>query len=194
MKNNITLNPPASALPAHEINQLHEEVIRQTDASKKCLNTALVAAWKAGQLLLGERKRVRRTMGAAWGFWLEANFRGTHRTAQHYMRLAETVPDVSAFQGLSLRQVYFRLGIATESKSRADSPQVAALPAHIRLASKLVAALKTLNDSPAGTPERRALLCLDLRPLYNKLRGIFEADCYSSAPPPSDTDFSGRAA
>jgi hypothetical protein len=175
MKNNITIIPPASALPAHEINQLHEEVIRQTDASKKCLNTALIAAWKAGQLLLGERKRVRRTMGAAWGFWLDANFRGTHRTAQHYMRLAETVSDVSAFQGLSLRQVYFRLGIATESKSRTESPHLAKLPAHIRLASKLLAALKTRNDSRPGTPEQRVLLRQDLRALYDRLRRIFEA-------------------
>ena len=61
------MNPPASGVPAHEINRLHEEVVRQTEGSRQRLHAALVAAWQAGQLLLAEQKRVRRTMGATWG-------------------------------------------------------------------------------------------------------------------------------
>jgi hypothetical protein len=169
------MSSSTSATLAHEINRLHEEVVRQTEASKNCLHTALAAAWQAGQLLLAEQKRVRSAMGAAWGLWLDKNFRGTHRTAQNYMLLAENVADVSDFQGLSLRQVYLRLGIATEPKSRTESVRVANLPAHIRLASQLLVALKTPNNLSLGKPEHWVTLRHDLRALYEKLRCIFEA-------------------
>ncbi|MBW8782585.1 MAG: hypothetical protein JF599_11965 [Verrucomicrobia bacterium] len=165
------MNPPAPASPAQEINRLHQEVVRQTGDSKKCLHAALVAAWQAGQLLLAEQKRVYRTMGAAWGFWLEQNFKGSRRTAQNYMRLAESVADVSEFQGLSLRQVYLRLGIATEPKSRTDSPHVEKLPAHIRLANRLLETLNTHDKTPQASPE---LFRQDLRALYDRLRRLFE--------------------
>ena len=168
------MNPPAGASPAHEINRLHEEVVRQTDGSRKCLHAALAAAWQAGQLLLIEQKRVRCTMGAAWGLWLDERFRGSRRTAQNYMQLAETVTDVSAFQGLSLRQVYLRLGIATEPKSRVDSPRVERLPPHIRLANKLLVALSTGDKASRSTPEQSAAFRQDLRALYERLRRIFE--------------------
>ena len=52
--------------PAEEINHLHQQVVRQTEDSRDCLHAAMVAAWKAGQLLLAEKERIRRTMGAAW--------------------------------------------------------------------------------------------------------------------------------
>jgi hypothetical protein len=168
------MNPSASASPAHEINRLHEEVVGQTNASQKCLHTALIAAWQAGKLLLAEQKRVRYKMGAAWGYWLEENFRGTHRAAQHYMRLAATVTDVAAFQGLSLRQVYLRLGIATEPKSRAESARVEKLPPHIRLANKLMVELSTCDKASRANPEQRAAFGRDLRALYERLRRFIE--------------------
>ena len=56
---------PKSA--AREINRLHEEVTRRTAESREALQTALVAAWRAGQLLIAEKKRVRRTMGGMAG-------------------------------------------------------------------------------------------------------------------------------
>jgi hypothetical protein len=146
-------------------------VVQQTDDSKKRLHAALAAAFQAGQLLLSEQKRVRRTMGAAWGQWLTEKFHGTHRTAQNYMRLAESVTDVSAFQDLSLRQVYLRLGIATEPKSRANSPRVEKLPPHVRLANRL---LLTLSTSSRSNPEQRAAFRQDLRALYERLRRLFE--------------------
>ena len=170
------MNPPDSASPADEINRLHEEVVRQTDGSRKCLHAALMAAWQAGQLLLSEQKLVRRTMGAAWGQWLDKKFHGTHRTAQNYMLLAESTTDVSAFQGLSLRQVYLRLGIATEPKSRADSPRVEKLPPHVRLANKLLVALSTGDKASRANPEQSAAFRQDLRALYERLRRIFETD------------------
>ena len=170
------MNPPDSASPADKINRLHEEVVRQTDGSRKCLHAALIAAWQAGQLLLVEQKRVRRTMGAAWGLWLDKKFHGTHRTAQNYMLLAESTTDVSAFQGLSLRQVYLRLGIATEPKSRTDSPHVEKLPPHVRLANKLLVALSACDKASRANPEQSAAFRQDLRALYERLRRIFETD------------------
>lgn len=168
------MNSPASESPEDEINRLHEEVLGQTDSSQKCLHAALAAAWQAGQLLLGEQRRVRRTMGAAWGFWLEEKFRGSRRTAQNYMRLAENTPDMAARQGLSLRQAYLRLGIATEPKSRRDSPQVEKFPPHVRLANRLLVALGTGDKASRANPEQSAAFRQDLRALYERLRRLFE--------------------
>ena len=166
------MNTP-QASSAQEINRLHAEVLTQTAASKKCLHAALVAAWQAGRMLLAEQARVRRTMGAAWGPWLKEKFRGTQRTAQKYMQLAESVDDVAEFSGLSLRQVYFRLGIATEPKCRTDSAHVAPLPSHIRLANRLLEVLPVSGRKASTTPEA---VRLDLRELYERLRPYFEAD------------------
>lgn len=176
------MNPPATASPADEINRLHKEVVRQTDESRKCLHAGVAAAWQAGQLLLVEQKRVRRTMGAAWGFWLTEKFQGTHRTAQNYMRLADSAPDVTALQGLSLRQVYLRLGIATEPKCRTDSPHVEQLPPHVRLANKLLVALSTGDKASRATPEQSAAFRQDLRALYERLRRLFDPGIPANIP------------
>jgi hypothetical protein len=63
------------------------------------------------------------------------------------------------------------------------------LPAHIRLASKLLVALKTRSKSSSETPEQWLALRQDLRTLYEQLRGIFEKDPAPNARP----DLSRRA-
>jgi len=161
---------------ALEINRLHAEVVRLTNESRQSLESAVAIAWQTGQLLLAEKKRVRQTCGGAWGLWLEHNFKGTPRTAQRYMWLAESEPDISQLQGLSLRQAYFRLGIATEPKSRAESMRVAPLPQHIRLAGRLLVALKPCFDVRQMTPQMRENYRQDLRMLYQRLRPLFEPD------------------
>jgi hypothetical protein len=90
------------------------------------------------------------------------------------MRLADSTPDVAEFKGMSLRQVYFRLGIATEPKSRLNSPRMQPLPPHIRLAGKLLVAVKKRRKSSLETPEQLSALRQDLRSLYDLLRSIFE--------------------
>ena len=169
------MNPDDDAFVVHQINRLHAEVVQHTGESRKCLHAALAAAWHAGHLLLSERTRVRRTMGDAWGQWLAQKFHGSQRTAYNYMRLADTVLNVAEFEAMSLRQVYFRLGIATEPKCRTASRRVPKLPAHIRLANRL---LVTLNHStkkyPPNDAERSAALRQDLRALYERLRPLFE--------------------
>jgi hypothetical protein len=165
--------PAASA--ESEINRLHDEVVRLSDESKQSLLGALVAAWKAGCLLIEEKQRVRRAIGpGSWLLWLEERFHGAPRTAQRYMRLAQTVDDVAALQSMSLRQIYFQLGIATEPKSRLESVQVHPLPARIRLAGKLLEEVRPCLDARFATAEQLESCRRDLRPLYEQLRRLFE--------------------
>jgi len=161
---------------ALEINRLHAEVVRLTTESKQSLANAVAVAWQAGQLLLAEKKRVRQTCGGAWLLWLEHNFKGVPRTAQRYMWLAQSEPDVSQLQGLSLRQAYFRLGLATEHKSPAENRQVRSFPQHILLTGKLLVALPSCDDVRRLPPEQREAYRQDLRPLYQRLRPLFETD------------------
>lgn len=158
---------------AREINRLHGEVERLAGESRNALTSALTAAWRAGRLLVAEKKRVRRTMGGgAWQLWLKENFHGSERTAQRYMKLAAAVDDATALQAMSLRQAYAGLGIATEPKSPADAP-VQPLPAHVRLANRLLVALKP--SATSLTPQQQEAYRQDLRALYEQLRRIFEA-------------------
>jgi hypothetical protein len=166
---------------AAEINRLHEEAKRCACASRQSLQEALGAAWYAGQLLVEERKRVFHTMGSgAWLLWLKANFRGTARTAQRYMRLARSVSDRSVLQSMSLRQAYARLGIATEPKTPGKRRLRHTLPAHIVLANRLV---RTLKRRPGQSGEEQGeAYRRDLRILYEKLRPWFESPAVLSSP------------
>ncbi len=180
------MNPAPSTPPAvAEINRLHDEAKRCSVASREALHRALVAAWQAGRLLVEERKRVFRDMGpGAWLLWLKANFRGTARTAQRYIRLAHCVTDAAFLQGMSLRQAYARLGIATEPKTPGKRRLRHTLPAHVVLANRLV---RTLKRRPGQTDEERGeAYRRDLRLLYEKLRLWFE-------PTPPASTFSAPA-
>lgn len=173
------MNPAAVITTAAEINRLHEEAKRASIASREALHGALVAAWRAGHLLIVERRRVFHDMGpGAWLFWLKANFRGTARTAQRYMRLAHTVADEAFLQGMSLRQAYARLGIATEPKTPGKRRLRHILPAHILLANKLI---RTLKHRPSYVDDEQSKAYRrDLRALYEKLRPWFESSSASA--------------
>ena len=165
--------PAAHASGVDEINWLHAEAVRLSAESRDVLGGALVAAWKAGQLLAVEKRSVRRSMGpGAWQLWLERYFTGTPRTAQRYMRLAKTVSDVSFLRGMSLRQAYFRLGIATEPKSPGRTVLLRPVARHAVLAMRLLGALETRSDQ--FSPEFQKAYQQDLRPLYERLRALFE--------------------
>lgn len=178
------MSAPAASSVAHEINRLHGEAVQRAGDSRAALCAALEAAWQAGLLLTEEKRRVRRVMGCgAWLLWLEDNFQGTPRTAQRYMQLARSEADASRLHGMSLRQAYWRLGIATEPKSRAGLASVESLPAHVRFAQKLVVALKPRVSDGKVTPEQCAHYRQDLRPLYDLLRPLFESSAPSLAFP-----------
>lgn len=160
----------ATQSAVEKINQLHAVAVRMAVDSRNSLRLALSAAWEAGQLLLAEKKRVRKKMGhGAWLHWLEANFHGSPRTAQRYMCLAQSITDAAFLRGLSLRQAYFRLGIATEPKERQEAVAVPLLPEPVRLAGRLLDALR--NRPP---PCRD-----DLRPLFEELRRLLESANHS---------------
>ncbi len=169
---------------AHEINRLHGEAVKRAGDSRSALSAALEAAWQAGRLLNEEKRRVRQLMGrGAWVHWLESNFHGTTRTAQRYMQLARSEPVVTSLGAMSLRQTYSRLGIATEPKSLANRAPLEKLPAHVRFAHKLVLSLKPCVSVGKITPEQCAHYRQDLRPLYDLLRPLFEANAPSLAFP-----------
>jgi hypothetical protein len=86
------------------------------------------------------------------------------------MALAESVSDHAQFEGLSLRQVYFRLGIATEPKKSRRHPLVP-LPDYVRLAARLVCALRRVRRmaNTTGVEAYRR----DLRPLFDQLQPLF---------------------
>ena len=172
MSNEVQSPLPRSA-SADEINRLHAEVEKRTHESCDMLHVALRATWKAGQLLVAEKRTVRRTMGpGAWQLWLERYFVGSPRTAQRYMRLANTVADVSFLQGLSLRQTYFQLGISTEPKSSARSVVLRPVPRHAALAVRLLAVVPIWSKSIP--PEMQRTYRQDFLPLYERLRSWFE--------------------
>jgi hypothetical protein len=163
----------ATASEAAEINRLHAEAVRLAAASKESLNAALVTAWMAGRLLVEQKRRVRQSMGpGAWQLWLERCFTGTPRTAQRYMLLARNVADASFLAGMSLRQTYFRLGIATEPKSFARSAVLRPVPQHAVLATRLLGLIKPRSRL---APEMQRSYQQDLRPLYERLRSLFES-------------------
>ena len=165
--------PLPSPASADAINQLHAEAEKFRAESRDTLHAAMVSAWKAGQLLNVEKRHVRRTMGpGAWLLWLERHFAGTPRTAQNYMRLAATVADVSLLQGMSLRQTYFQLGIATEPKSPARSVVLRPVARHATLTVRLLADVPVRSNSVS--PEMQRTYRQDLRPLYERLRSWFE--------------------
>ncbi|PTY07965.1 hypothetical protein DB347_07025 [Opitutaceae bacterium EW11] len=167
---------------AAEINRLHADACRFAADSRNALTCALQCAWRAGQLLVAEKKRVQRSMGAgAWLQWLDRNFEGTVRTAQRYMRLAASVSDSAFLRGLSIRQAYLRLGIATEPKSRAETVTVAMLPDYIRLTTRLLRVLRQEAGSRRN-PNDSAVLREDLAELYRLLRRLFETANNSTVP------------
>ncbi|OAM91187.1 hypothetical protein OH491_12110 [Termitidicoccus mucosus] len=158
---------------AEQINQLHSRVEAISSQSRTLLDEALSAAWQAGKLLLAEKHRVRKQMDAgSWLLWLEANFKGSVRTAQRYMKLARTVADTSAFAGMSLRQAYARLGIATEPKRKSENAIALQLPRHVSLSNRLVLALRQDLHPSRGKLSHESIR-RDLRPLYEILRKCF---------------------
>jgi len=167
------MNAATTLSAAAEINLLHEQAKQNCKLSREALDAALAAAWRAGHLLQAEKARVRRKMGrGAWLHWLEANFRGTPRTAQRYMKLAKSVADLAFVRGLSLRQAYARLGIATEPKRHDGGEFRLRLPAPVVLANKLLRAIK--REARQAPQESKPCYGRDLRPLYEQLRTWFE--------------------
>lgn len=155
-----------------EINRLHAEARRFVCESRRSLDAALTAAWRAGKLLIAEKARIRRHAGrGAWLPWLETCFHGRVRTAQRYMQFARRVDSPETLHGLSLRQAYLRLGIPISSKISGESQRARPLklPAHSMLAVRLTRLLRqrARSNSAIQTSD-------DLRALYIQLDLLFK--------------------
>jgi hypothetical protein len=86
-----TVMPPEQvpvALPelAEQINAYHDRVVES-------LNSGLEHARHAGELLMEAKARCPH---GEWSQWLAENFRGSGRTAQGYMRVAQSWPEIEA--------------------------------------------------------------------------------------------------
>ena len=114
---------------ARRINALHAEAEQHRGRCCDAVYEALRAAWQAGHLLIKQKKRI---VHGNWELWLERNFEGKVRTAQRYMLLAKTVPDVLELRGLTLRQAYLRLGIAVAEPPTDRRSDMLSCP-HMRL-------------------------------------------------------------
>jgi hypothetical protein len=148
--------PPAREASAFaEINRLHDEARRLARESRRFLDAALSAAWRAGQLLIAEKARIRRRAGqGAWLGWLETRFHGGVRTAQRYMQLARRADAPGALRGLGLRQAYLRLGIPISSKTSGEDRRVRPpkLPPIVTLAARLTRLLRRQARLGTGIP------------------------------------------
>jgi hypothetical protein len=111
---------------------------------------------------------LRRNAGRdSWLVWQETSFGGGRSTTYCYMRLAREISNPETLHGLSLRQAYFLLGIATEPKTSVQQTHpVQPLPELVVLAQKLLCLLRNRQKLSAGCMD-------DLAMLYRQLRVIF---------------------
>jgi hypothetical protein len=170
-----TLTVSDSEDSAAEINRLHATIIDNCGQCETKLHEALLAAWRAGQLLRERKIAIRRSMGpGAWINWLGRHFKGSIRTAQRYMALAKNVTDVSHLSGLSLRQTYMRLGLSVEKRGTHDPVAIQALPNHLRVTNRFLAAVPTPKAILRLSNEERMRWQRDLSPAWDRLRLLFE--------------------
>ena len=94
----VATTPDGDREIARRINALHAEAEQHRGRCCDAVYEALRAAWQAGHLLIKQKKRI---VHGNWELWLERNFEGKVRTAQRYMLLAKTVPDVLDLRGLT---------------------------------------------------------------------------------------------
>lgn len=167
---NLEAIPTLAPGIAQKINALHDHARRLEKESRQKLREAVTAAWQAGKLLSEAKASIVRHGGrGAWTPWVRTMFKGGIRTAQRYMKLACELPDITpaAADAMSLRQLYFRLGIATEPKQSAGTRAQCSgkLPQHITLANKLLRALRV---------SKKYIRPQDLAALYIQLQTLFE--------------------
>ena len=161
--------------PVAQVNRLHAEVAHHCEQSEEQLPKALVAAWRAGKILTELKVSIRKSAGhGSWEPWLKHNFDGSVRTAQRYMALAKNVTDVADFRGMSLRQTYMALGFSVEKKGLHDPVLVPALPTHLRLANRFIAAIPSPKDLARFPQQERDKWRHDLRPVWDRLKLLFE--------------------
>jgi len=153
-----------------DINLLHAKVREHCAQCGQELSAATMAAWEAGHKLNQIKALVLRKTGpGGWGLWVQRHFEGTIRTAQRYMLLAKTVPQVEELKGYSLRQAYLKLGITTAGKVR-----IQPLPAPVYYGNRFRRWIIREGDLAGLGQERREALRRDLRPVFEWMRQLYQ--------------------
>ena len=75
------------------LSTLAEQINSHHAACERALGSAIEHALAAGKLLIEAKDQCRH---GGWLPWLQQNFKGTARTAQRYMRLADRLPELEA--------------------------------------------------------------------------------------------------
>jgi hypothetical protein len=78
---------------AEQINEEHRKVEVAVSKAQTAMSNALLHAKRAGRLLVEVKERTRH---GEWGAWLEANFEGSGRRAQDYMRIHSRWSEIEA--------------------------------------------------------------------------------------------------
>jgi hypothetical protein len=78
---------------AQQINEEHRKVEVAVGKAQTAMSNALLHAKRAGRLLVEVKERTRH---GEWGAWLEANFEGSGRRAQDYMRIHSRWSEIEA--------------------------------------------------------------------------------------------------
>src|SRR5262245_1763877 len=85
---------------ARDLPTIAIEIRREVDAAGSSWRDAVGHALAAGELLIEAKGRVKH---GEWLPWLEANFPGSTRSAQGYMRLAENAEDAQRVAHLGVK-------------------------------------------------------------------------------------------
>ena len=115
-------------LDARSLPALAQEIGEQVCKAEQAWSDAVGHAIRAGELLIAAKRRVPH---GGWGQWVKANFPGSERTAQNYMRLARNPQRVADLP--SIRDAVARL----TAPKRIDTPA------------------EGNHDGDGGDPERR---------------------------------------
>jgi predicted transcriptional regulator len=89
------------------LGKLAEEINAEHRACEAALRSGLRHAVRAGELLTEAKEQVKH---GEWGTWLSANFGGSERTAQAYMRVWREMPKL---EGANPRFAHPRLLLAS---------------------------------------------------------------------------------
>jgi hypothetical protein len=100
-----------------ELVALAAEIRREVEEAERAWHDAVSHAIRAGELLLEAKGQVKH---GQWLLWLKANFPGSARSAQGYMRLARHVEDAQALAHLGVEGALRQLAAPREAGSNGD--------------------------------------------------------------------------
>jgi hypothetical protein len=114
------------------LGKLAEEINAEHRACEAALRSGLRHAVRAGELLTEAKEQVKH---GEWGTWLSANFGGSERTAQAYMRVWREMPKLEGANPQRVTDLSFRGALQELSAPAAPQKEQSAEEAHTRRSS-----------------------------------------------------------